>query len=87
VQVLDIENNHAGAAGVAALGEALRAGNCPQLRTLNIRGNYSASVFRASPAPKADRTLGIGYNAAGTGASKADLGDLSTACPQLKVKD
>ena len=44
---------------MAALGEALRAGTCPQLRTLDIRGN--------------------------SGATKADLGELSAACPQLEV--
>jgi hypothetical protein len=32
-----------GAAGVAALGEALRAGSFPQLRTLDIRSNYPAT--------------------------------------------
>jgi hypothetical protein len=45
---------------VAALAEALRAGTCPQLRTLDIRWND---------------------------ATKADLGELSAACPQLEVLD
>ena len=44
---------------MAAVGEALRAGACPQLEALIIYGN---------------------------GATKADLGELSAACPQLKVR-
>jgi hypothetical protein len=44
---------------VAAVGEALRAGACPQLETLNINSS---------------------------GATKADLGELPAACPQLKVE-
>ena len=59
ILALDIRSNKAGAAGVAALGEALRAGTCPQLRALDIRGHYPAT--------------------------KADLGELSAACPHLTI--
>ena len=62
VEGLHLERKFAdGPAGVAALGEALRAGSFPQLRTLDISNN--------------------------SGATKADLGELSAACPQLEVRD
>jgi len=80
-----------GPAGVAALGEALRAGSFPQLRTLIIRGNWAGAAgvaalgeaLRAGTCPQL-RTLVIAGNFP---AAKADLGELSAACPQLEVLD
>ena len=79
-----------GPAGVAAVGEALRAGAYPQLRTLRINDNEAGAAgvaavgeaLRAGACPQL-KTLDIRFN----GAAKAGLGELSAACPQLKVQD
>ena len=74
---------------MAALGAALRAGACPELRNLDIGSNDAGAAgvaavgeaLRAGACPQL-RTLDIRGN---NGAAKADLGELSAACPQLKV--
>ena len=75
---------------MAALGEALRSGQCPKLQKLNIRSNKAGAegvaalgeALRSGQCPEL-QTLYIGSN----NASQADLGDLAAACPELTVRD
>jgi hypothetical protein len=78
-----------GPAGVAALGEALRAGRWPQLRTLNIRSNDAgaagvAALIEPLLAGKCPHLQTL--NIYGNRATKANLDDLSAVCPQLEVR-